>query len=78
MLNKNNLGGVKVTHHKTTAHLPAEAMPIPDKVSIPMLQHLGPACDVKVQVGETVKVGRFCRAVYSAHPRECFGYCQRN
>ncbi len=58
MLNTKLLGGVKVKHHKTTAHLPAEAMPIPDKVSIPMLQHLGPACEVKVQVGETVKVGQ--------------------
>lgn len=58
MLTKKNLGGVKVKHNKTTAHLAAEAMPIPDKVSIPMLQHLGPACEVKVQVGETVKVGQ--------------------
>ena len=53
-----SLSGVKVRHCKNTADMPAVRMPIPDKVVIPMLQHMGAPCNLLVQVGETVTVGQ--------------------
>ncbi len=51
-------GGVKVNHHKNTAHKKVERLPIPSKVVIPMQQHIGAPCDPIVKVGDTVAVGQ--------------------
>lgn len=53
-----SLSGVKVKHCKNTADMPAVRMPIPDKVVIPMLQHMGAPCNLLVQAGDTVTVGQ--------------------
>ncbi|MEA5011641.1 MAG: electron transport complex subunit RsxC [Angelakisella sp.] len=52
------LPGVKVKHYKNTANLQPVRMPVPDKVSIPMIQHMGAPCDLLVKVGDTVTVGQ--------------------
>ena len=51
-------GGVKVRHNKNTAILPAVRIPIPDKVVLPMSQHIGAPCVPTVKVGDTVAVGQ--------------------
>ena len=51
-------GGVKVNHHKNTAHKRVERLPIPSKVVIPMQQHIGAPCDPVVKVGDVVAVGQ--------------------
>ena len=51
-------GGVKVDHHKNTAHKKVERLPIPSKVVIPMQQHIGAPCEPVVKVGDTVAVGQ--------------------
>ena len=55
---KNALSGIKVRHCKNTAGLPVEVLPTPDFVVLPMSQHMGPPCDVKVAPGDAVKVGQ--------------------
>lgn len=52
------LRGLHLSHHKHTAEQPTETMPIPEKVSIPMLQHMGAPCTPTVKVGDMVKVGQ--------------------
>ena len=52
------LNGVHVKHHKNTADVQSVRMPIPDKVTIPMIQHMGAPCDLLVKVGDMVAVGQ--------------------
>lgn len=51
-------GGADVPHHKLTAELPSLKMPLPAKIVIPMLQHIGVFCEPKVAKGDQVKVGQ--------------------
>lgn len=52
------LSGVHVPHCKNTADCQAISMPVPEKVVIPMLQHMGVPCNLTVKVGDTVTVGQ--------------------
>jgi len=51
-------GGVRVTHNKNTAEMPIERMPVPQRVVLPMQQHIGVPCTPIVKVGDTVSVGQ--------------------
>ncbi len=51
-------GGVNVAHNKHTAEMPVERMPVPDRVVLPMQQHIGAPCTPVVKVGDTVSVGQ--------------------
>ena len=51
-------GGVKAPHRKNTAQCETISMGVPEKVLIPMLQHIGAPCQPIVKKGEVVKVGR--------------------
>lgn len=51
-------GGVKVDHRKITADLPVERIEMPDKVLLPMQQHIGAPCTPTVKVGDIVGVGQ--------------------
>ena len=52
------LHGVKTPHRKNTADQPAEYMPVPAFVTIPMSMHIGAPASPKVKVGDHVKVGQ--------------------
>lgn len=52
------LNGVSVKHCKNTASSAAVRMPVPDKVVIPMIQHMGAPCEPLVKVNDTVTVGQ--------------------
>ena len=52
-----NGGGVKVPYHKDTANFPTEQLPLPERVVLPMSQHVGAPCDPIVKKGDTVYVG---------------------
>ena len=49
--------GTQVSHHKETANLPTEQLPVPEKIILPMRQHMGAACEACVQKGDRVLVG---------------------
>ena len=51
-------GGVKVAHNKNTENCKIIRMPAPEKVVLPMQQHIGAPCTPTVKVGDTVKVGQ--------------------
>ncbi|MDO4494398.1 MAG: electron transport complex subunit RsxC [Oscillospiraceae bacterium] len=51
-------GGVKVAHHKNTAETEVVRLPVPQKVTIPMQQHIGAPCEPLVKVGDKVAVGQ--------------------
>jgi len=51
-------GGVPVPHRKNTAECATVKMGVPQKVVIPLLQHIGTPCVPKVKKGEYVKVGQ--------------------
>lgn len=51
-------GGTDLKHYKNTAELETIKMPVPSKVIIPMVQHIGIPCNPCVKVGELVKVGQ--------------------
>lgn len=51
-------GGVHVQHHKNTADLEIERLPVPDRVVIPMQMHIGAPCVPIVNVGDEVAVGQ--------------------
>ncbi len=55
---KKSLSGVKVPHNKNTMESVTVDMPVPEKVTLPMLQHMGAPCDSVVKVGDHVKVGQ--------------------
>lgn len=51
-------GGVAVMHNKLTADKETVRMPIPDTVTLPMLQHIGVPCTPTVKKGDYVGVGQ--------------------
>jgi len=51
-------GGAAVPHNKNTAQKETIKMNVPEKVIIPMLQHIGAPCEPLVKKGDTVKVGQ--------------------
>ncbi len=51
-------GGVNVPHRKNTADSETVIMGVPDKVVIPMHQHVGAPCIPTVKKGDSVKVGQ--------------------
>lgn len=52
------LKGIILDHKKGTAASASVPIPVPERVSIPMLQSAGAACDVLVQKGDKVLVGQ--------------------
>jgi len=50
-------GGVKTPHYKNTAKSETKFMPIPEKIEIPMLHHIGAPCTPTVKKGDEVMVG---------------------
>ena len=57
-LKKSFKGGAAVPHRKNTANCETVKMGVPEKVVIPMLQHVGAACEPVVKKGDAVKVGQ--------------------
>lgn len=57
-MRKKHLPGIHVEHYKNTMDFETVRMPLPDKVYISMVQHIGAACKPKVVVGDFVKVGQ--------------------
>ena len=55
---KGGRGGVFVAHNKWTAENETVRMPIPERVVLPMLQHIGAPCLPTVSKGDTVTVGQ--------------------
>ena len=53
-----SLNDVKVPHSKNTAEMETVKMPVPDKVVIPMKQHMGRECTPTVKLTDLVKVGQ--------------------
>lgn len=51
-------GGASVPHHKKTENCETIKMTVPEKVVIPMLQHIGAPCEPYVKKGDEVKVGQ--------------------
>ena len=51
-------GGVSVSHSKNTENCKIVRMPVPEKVVLPMQQHIGAPCEPVVKVGDEVKVGQ--------------------
>lgn len=51
-------GGTTVPHFKRTENCETVKMTVPQKVIIPMLQHIGTPCDPHVKKGDEVKVGQ--------------------
>lgn len=51
-------GGVHVPHRKNTAECAVIRMPPPQRVVLPMLQHIGAPCVPTVKAGELVQVGQ--------------------
>ncbi len=51
-------GGAHVPHFKNTSECETIKMPVPEKVIIPMLMHIGAPCRPLVKKGDTVKVGQ--------------------
>ena len=49
---------MKPPHHKKTSELETVVMPLPTKVVIPMLQHVGAPCEPLVKQGDRVLVGQ--------------------
>ena len=54
---KNIRGGIRLPHRKNTAETATVIMPPPEKVVIPMQQHIGAPCEPTVAKGDTVFVG---------------------
>jgi len=53
-----SLHGVHVPHRKHTRHVPVLRMELPDRVILPMAQHIGKPATPIVKVGDQVKVGQ--------------------
>ena len=51
-------GGVSVSHSKNTQDCKIVRMPAPEKVVLPMQQHIGAPCEPLVKIGDEVKVGQ--------------------
>ncbi len=54
---KNIFGGASLPHRKNTAESESVKLPTPDKVVIPMQQHIGAPCTPCVKKGDAVYVG---------------------
>ena len=52
------LGNTHIPHYKNTAGMPAEKLPAPKEVLLPMSQHIGAPATPIVKVGDEVKVGQ--------------------
>lgn len=50
-------GGTHLPHHKNTSKMQTEIMPAPERVIIPLRQHIGAACEAVVKKGDYVYVG---------------------
>ena len=50
-------GGAAVPHHKNTWAIPTATMPPPEKIILPMQQHIGAPCVPTVKKGDHVFVG---------------------
>lgn len=50
-------GGINLPHFKNTNDCETVLLPTPEKVVIPLKQHIGAACEAKVAVGDSVLVG---------------------
>ena len=55
---KEGRGGVFVAHSKNTENCACVRFPNPEKVVLPMQQHIGAPCEPIVKVGDEVKVGQ--------------------
>ncbi len=51
-------GGANVPHRKNTAHMESVFMPPPDKIILPMQQHIGAICTPTVKKGDYVYAGQ--------------------
>ena len=51
-------GGVSVSHSKNTQDCKIVRMPPPEKVVLPMQQHIGAPCEPLVKIGDEIKVGQ--------------------
>lgn len=51
-------GGAPVPHHKNTAQSPSVVMPPPERIVLPMQQHIGAPCVPTVKKGDHVYVGQ--------------------
>ena len=49
---------IRIPHFKNTNQAETVDIPLPEKVKIPMCQHLGMNCEPLVKVGDLVKVGQ--------------------
>ena len=58
MSSEKHLRGAHVDHHKNTAGMPIVPMTLPERVYIPMSQHIGAPCKPVVAVGDHVKLGQ--------------------
>lgn len=58
LLNRMFRGGAAVPHRKNTADSRTVVMGVPERVFIPMLQHIGAPCQPVVKKGDSVKVGQ--------------------
>jgi len=58
LLKKMFKGGAAVPHLKRTENCETVKMKVPEKVVIPMLQHIGAPCEPCVKKGDQVKVGQ--------------------
>jgi electron transport complex protein RnfC len=54
---RNTPRGIKVPENKLTEHKPVEPLPLPQKVIIPLQQHIGAPCELIVKRGAKVKTG---------------------
>ncbi len=52
------VGGIHPEEHKLTADKPVQKLKSPDRVSIPLSQHIGAPCRCAVTKGERVKIGQ--------------------
>lgn len=52
------LNGIRVAHLKNTENVQTVSMPVPSRVTIPMIQHLGAPCKSIVKPGDRVLVGQ--------------------
>ena len=57
-MSMNRLRGVHLPHRKNTAKLAPVRLPTPEKVIIPMSQHIGAPCTPIVKIGDIVQVGQ--------------------
>lgn len=55
---KRFLHGAKVSHFKNTHETPTVDLPLPERLSVPMIQHMGAACEPIVKVGDRVYLGQ--------------------